>query len=117
MVWVVWTLAHNAWKNIVAVGKFFDGIKKEDGILWTMFRLGGVVNGGFSSRGSGWETETYALSGDFQGLAEGYVGDGKTTLSVRRSELSQWLVEQAIKEDPEWVYEKPMVSSPSKQKI
>jgi hypothetical protein len=47
MVWFVWALAHNAWKNIVAVGKFFDGIKKEDGILWTMFRLGGVLNGQF----------------------------------------------------------------------
>jgi len=37
-------------------------------------------------------------------------------LSVRRSELALWLVEQAVKDQPEWVREKPVVSSASKQK-
>lgn len=50
-------------------------------------------------------------------MTDGYVGDGNTTLSVRRSELAQWLVEQAVKDEPEWVCEKPMVSSASKQKV
>lgn len=50
-------------------------------------------------------------------MTDGYVGDGNTTLSVGRSELAQWLVEQAVKDEPEWVCEKPMVSSASKQKV
>lgn len=45
MVWVVWAVIHNAWRNIIAVRDYFDTIKREDGIDWTIFRLGGVLNG------------------------------------------------------------------------
>ncbi|KAA8913040.1 hypothetical protein FN846DRAFT_204952 [Sphaerosporella brunnea] len=99
LVWLVRLFMYNGWKNIVSVGKFFDGLEQEDRIQWTVFRLGAVLDGGF------------------QNVTDGYVADGKTALSVRRVELAQWLVEQAVKEDPEWVGEKPVVSSAKKQKI
>lgn len=45
MVWLVWAVVHNAWRNIIAINGFFDKIKPEDGIDWTIFRLGSVQNG------------------------------------------------------------------------
>lgn len=48
---------------------------------------------------------------------DGYVGDGKTKLSVRRSELAEWIVAQVTKETQEWVGEKPLVSTAGKVKI
>ncbi|KAI5796411.1 hypothetical protein EDC01DRAFT_651427 [Geopyxis carbonaria] len=93
MVWVVWALAHRAWENVVNVGKYFDGLSKEDGVEWTVYRLGGV------------------LDGDKGDVVAGWVGDGETTLSVRRQELGEWLVEEAGRDEARWVREKPMVSS------
>jgi nucleoside-diphosphate-sugar epimerase len=97
MVWAVWSVIHTAWKNVVAIGAVFDKIPKEAGIEWTVFRLGNVTDG---------ELQTPAVAG--------YVGDGKTTSGVRRSELADWLVKQATSEVHEWAGEKPVVSSAAK---
>ncbi|KAF8246615.1 NAD(P)-binding protein [Wilcoxina mikolae CBS 423.85] len=97
MVWAVWSVIHTAWKNVVAIGEVFDGIEKETGIQWTVFRLGNVTDG---------EMQAPAVAG--------YVGDGKTTLGIKRSELADWLVRQATSEVHEWAGEKPLVSSAAK---
>lgn len=44
MVWVVWLVMNRAYRNIVAVGNFFDTVSKED-VDWTIFRLGLVADG------------------------------------------------------------------------
>ncbi|KAF8460082.1 hypothetical protein BDZ91DRAFT_851784 [Kalaharituber pfeilii] len=90
---VVWALVNKAWKNVVAVGKFFENIPPEEGIEWSVFRIGRV------------------LDGDFQGVTDGYIGDGKGTLHIRRSELSKWLVEHALTDTPVWTGKQPAVSS------
>lgn len=50
-------------------------------------------------------------------IAAGYVGDGNTTQGIQRSELAKWLVEQAGKENAEWVKELPNVTTAAKRKV
>lgn len=48
MVLAVWLTVHRAWRNVVAVGQFFDSLASSEGyadIQWTLFRLGAVVDG------------------------------------------------------------------------
>jgi len=96
LVWVVYLMVHNAWHNIIYIGKTFDNAPPE--IDWTVYRLGMISDG------------------DYQAVADGYIGDGKTTSGVRRSELADWLVSQALSDEPHWVREKPVVSSAAKSK-
>ena len=56
------------------------------------------------------------MVGKFEGVADGHVGDGKTTLSVKREELADWLVMQATKEPADWAGQKPAVFTAAKQK-
>ena len=44
MVWAVWLLVNRAYRNIVAIGNYFDTVSK-DQIDWTVFRLGLVTDG------------------------------------------------------------------------
>ena len=58
---------------------------------------------------------TVEWTGECGGVAEGYVGDGNTTLAIRRSELAEWLVAQATSPENRWAGERPLVSSAAKR--
>lgn len=50
-------------------------------------------------------------------IAEGYVGDGNTSLGIQRSELAEWLVGEAEKDDSRWIKGFPSVSTALKKKV
>jgi hypothetical protein len=84
------TVAHSAWKEIVAVGKLFD--EEAEGLEWTVFRVGGLANG---------EGDAVAT----------YIGAEGATTSVHRIGIAKWLVEQVETDDGEWVRQKPLICS------
>lgn len=43
LVWIIWTLVHGAWRNIIAIGEAFDKAPPE--IDWTVYRIGMVKDG------------------------------------------------------------------------
>lgn len=95
MVWIVRLLFNRGWRNMVEVGRFFDTVPVED-IDWTVYRVGLLLNG------------------ETQAATDGYLGDGKTTSSIRRSELAKWLVTQITSDESKWIGQKPVVSTSSK---
>ncbi|KAF8418157.1 hypothetical protein EV426DRAFT_620046 [Tirmania nivea] len=96
MVWIVRLLFYRGWRNMVEVGRFFDTVPVED-IDWTVYRVGLLLNG------------------EAQAVTDGYLGDGKTTSSIRRSELAKWLVMQiTTSSESKWIGQKPIVSTARK---
>ncbi|KAI5787685.1 hypothetical protein DFH27DRAFT_574346 [Peziza echinospora] len=96
MVWVVWAAANKAWRNIIAIKDYFWSIPADAPIDWTVFRIGMVTDG------------------PFQSVVDGSVADGKTTTSIRRTELATWLLRNALAERAELVRQMPMVSTSAK---
>lgn len=92
IVWIVRLLFNRGWRNMVEIGKFFDSVPLQE-IDWTVFRVG------------------LLFDGEPQAVTDGYLGDGNTTSSIRRSELADWLVGQITTQDSKWVGRKPMVST------
>lgn len=88
---MVWAMAHGSWKAIIDVARTFD---TEAGDLdWTLVRVG-LLTKGPAGR-----------------AVDGYVGDGKISMSLRRTDLAEWTLTQAAKSPPEHVREKPGLAS------
>lgn len=92
MIWIVRLFFNRGWRNMVEVGRFFDTVPVED-VDWTVFRVGLLLNG------------------EAQAVTDGYLGDGKTTSSIRRRELAKWLAAQITSNETEWIGRKPIVST------
>ena len=52
--------------------------------------------------------------GPFQSVVDGSIADGKTTTSIRRTELATWLLRNALAERAELVRQMPLVSTSAK---
>ncbi|KIJ68791.1 hypothetical protein HYDPIDRAFT_173430 [Hydnomerulius pinastri MD-312] len=84
------TLAHTAWKDVVAIG---ETIRKEgDALDWTIVRVP-LLSG----------------SGDKEFVA-GYVGDGKTGKWLTRAGFAAFTVQELTRN--EWVKAAPLITSP-----
>jgi hypothetical protein len=79
-------------EEIVAVGRVFD--EEAEGLDWTVYRVGGLANGE--------EGEVRAT----------YVGEKGAASSVNRKDVAKWLVEQIESVEPQFVGQKPLISSP-----
>ena len=84
------TLAHNAYKDVVAIGDIVR-TKGED-LDWTIVRVPILTN-----------TESRAVVG-------GYIGDGKVGTLLPRLAFAVFMVEEVEKR--EWVKKAPMISAP-----
>jgi hypothetical protein len=98
LVWLVWAVAHRAWEDIVSIGRLFDEEATRDGLAWTIYRVGNLSNGKPGP------------------VATGKVGDAGWSSWINRSEIAEWLVEQAEMETPQWVGMKPAISSSTLKK-
>ncbi|KAH6648512.1 NmrA family protein [Truncatella angustata] len=87
----LWAMAHKVWKAIIDISKVFD----EDGkdIDWTLFRVGFLANG----------PPMKAI--------DGYIGDGRIGMYLRRADIADWTLSQAEKSPPQFVREKPGICS------
>ncbi|RYP57852.1 hypothetical protein DL770_010565 [Monosporascus sp. CRB-9-2] len=88
---MLWAGAYRVWKTIVDIAHTFD----TDGtdLDWTLFRVGFLTNGPPGQ------------------VVDGYVGDGKVGMSLKRADLAEWTLAQAAKSPPEYVRAKPGISS------
>ncbi|RYP10387.1 hypothetical protein DL764_000721 [Monosporascus ibericus] len=91
LVTMLWAIAHKVWKTIVDISVVFDEEGKD--IDWTLFRVG------------------FLADGPPMRAVDGYVGDGKVGLYLRRADIAEWTLSQAEKSPPEYVQEKPAISS------
>jgi len=76
--------------DFAKVGEQFD--KDANGLDWVLFRVGMLEDGG-----------------DGKAVA-GYVGDGKTTMTVCRAELARWVFDDLELDKSEWIGKKPVLS-------
>jgi hypothetical protein len=76
--------------DFVKIGEQFD--KHANGLDWVLFRVAILEDGG-----------------DGKAVA-GYVGDGKTTMTVWRGELARWIFDDLEVEQSEWIGKKPVIS-------
>lgn len=76
------------------IGELFD--TQANGLDWVLFRVAMLEDGG----------EGKAVTG--------YVGDGKTTLSVLRGELARWIFDDLELEQSPWMGKKPVISKARK---
>lgn len=97
LVWIVYLLVHAAWRQIIGISELFQNEAQD--LDWTIFRIGNLGNGPVGE------------------IAEGYVGDGNTSLGIQRSELAEWLVGEAEKDDSRWIKGFPSVSTALKKKV
>ncbi|KAI2625644.1 NmrA family protein [Hypoxylon sp. NC1633] len=91
LVATVWAIAHRVWKTIRGISKVFD--EEGEGIDWTLFRVG------------------FLRSGDRLRVIDGYVGDETLGMSLRRADIAEWTLAQAEKSPPEFVHDRPGLSS------
>jgi hypothetical protein len=91
LVTMLWLIARKVWQTVQDIAKTFD----EEGhdIDWTLFRVGFLANGPPGK------------------VVTGYVGDGKVGMKVKRADIAEWTLSQADKSPPEFVHQKPGVSS------
>jgi len=78
--------------DFVEIGEQFD--KHTSDLDWVLFRVAMLKDGG-----------------EGKGVA-GYVGDGKTTMTVWRAELARWIFDDLEIEQSEWLRKKPVISRP-----
>lgn len=97
MVWVVYLVYRNVWKDVIRTQRFFEGI---DDLEWTIFRLPLLSE----------EPGDVFESASLDGLHAGYIGDGRTTMATKRGPLGKWLAQEATREDSEWVRKRPVLS-------
>ncbi|KAK9775108.1 putative NmrA family protein [Seiridium cardinale] len=91
LVTALWAMAHNVWKTIIGISKVFD--EEGNDIDWTLFRVGFLANGPPMK------------------AVDGYVGDGTVGMYLRRADIAEWTLSQAEKSPPQWVRQKPGISS------
>lgn len=112
----MYLLVHAAWRQIIGISELFQ--KEAQDLNWTIFRIGNLGNGK-SSLVPGWRrgANISICEGPVGEIAEGYVGDGNTSLGIQRSELAEWLVGEAEKDDSRWTKGFPSVSTALKKKV
>jgi hypothetical protein len=86
-------IANSVYNEMIAIGKLFAEEAKD--LDWTMYRVGGLSN----------------AEGE---IVVSYVGDKDYSLRVYRPDIAGWIVEQLEKEVPEYVRERPALSSRKK---
>jgi len=86
-------LANSVYNEMVALGKLIDEEAKD--FDWTMYRVGALSN----SEGE---------------IVVSYVGDKDYSLNVYRPDIAGWIVKQLEKEIPEYIRERPALSSRKK---
>lgn len=89
IVFLVWSVAHSAWKEVVSVGKVFD--EEADGLDWTLFRVAGLANG------------------EDVNVTTTHVNGPGFAMSINRAGIAKWLVDQVESEEPQFVGEKPYI--------
>ncbi|KAK7060163.1 hypothetical protein VNI00_000927 [Paramarasmius palmivorus] len=91
------TFARNAYKDVVAIGKFITSLGEEDQIDWTIVRV------------------PLLTDQDNRNIRAGYIGDGQTSVWLARVGWGVWIVRELFKEysveEKEWNRKLPMLSS------
>lgn len=82
------TFAHNAYKDVVAIG---ENIRSSEGLVWTIARVPILTNS------------------EKVDHVSGYIGDGKVKTSLSRKAFAAFVIEEL--ENNEWANKAPMVSS------
>ncbi|KAI0389235.1 NmrA family protein [Xylariaceae sp. FL0594] len=94
---LLWLLAYRTWKAVVDVGAVFDQFQSPHDLDWTLFRVGFLTNG------------------PARGVVEGFLGDGRLGVSIRREDIASWTLEQVGGRDGNnnnrWLRMKPGISS------
>ncbi|KAI1500519.1 NmrA family protein [Biscogniauxia marginata] len=91
LVTTLWAMAHRVWKTVIDISKVFD--EEGENIDWTLFRVGFLANGPRLR------------------VVDGYIGNGTLGMYLRRADIAEWALTQADKTPPEFVGEKPGISS------
>ncbi|KAJ5414393.1 hypothetical protein N7509_001020 [Penicillium cosmopolitanum] len=86
-------IVNSAYKDIVSVGKLFNTEATNDGLDWTIFRLGFLANGAPQSSKAG------------------YVGKNGWVLKNQRADIATWLVDEVEKDNSEWIKKMPAIWS------
>ncbi|OJJ05552.1 hypothetical protein ASPVEDRAFT_137884, partial [Aspergillus versicolor CBS 583.65] len=86
-------IANSAYKDIVSVGKLFETEATNDGLEWTIFRLGFLGNGAPQSS------------------KVGYVGKNGWVMKNQRADIATWLVDEVENDNSEWIRKKPSIWS------
>lgn len=86
-------IANSAYKDIVSVGKLFETEATNDGLEWTIFRLGFLGNGAPQSS------------------KVGYVGKNGWVMKNQRADIATWLVDEIENDNSEWIRKKPSIWS------
>ncbi|KAF3483054.1 NmrA family protein [Arthroderma uncinatum] len=92
--WTVHLLGRRAQKEILGIGDVFK--KDGEGLDWTLYRVGVL--------GDSKEDGRVAQAG--------WVGDGKSTIYLERRDWANWMIQEVEREEPMWVREMPVISSP-----
>lgn len=90
-------VANSAYNEVVNVGKLFDTEATNDGLDWTIFRLG------------------FLGDGAPQSPKVGYVGKNGWTMKTQRADIATWLVDEVEKDNSEWIRKRPSIWSWTRQ--
>ncbi|KAK7468627.1 hypothetical protein VKT23_003131 [Stygiomarasmius scandens] len=83
--------AHNAYKDVVAIG---ENIKKENDLDWTIVRVPILTNK------------------EVKEVVAGFIGDGKVGTTLARVGFAAFVVTQLQMESSQWIRKAPMICTP-----
>ncbi|KAJ5984288.1 hypothetical protein N7481_006387, partial [Penicillium waksmanii] len=75
--------------EMISVGGYITSLLAEDGIKWTLFRVGGLTNG------------------EMRLVEATFLGSGRDGMWISRASVAEWVMDEAIQE--KWVREMPYI--------
>lgn len=75
--------------EMIHVGAYITTLPAEDGIKWTLFRVGGLTNG------------------EMRPVNATFLGSGSDGMWISRASVAEWVMDEAIQE--KWVREMPYI--------
>jgi hypothetical protein len=94
LVTALWAMAHKVWKAVIDIANVFEEHGRD--IDWTLFRVGFLANGPPLK------------------VVDGYLGDGTLGMYLRRADIAEWALLQAVAFPATFVREKPGICSVKK---
>lgn len=69
------------YREMISVGEYITSLPAEDGVKWTLFRVGGLKNG------------------EERAVQTTYLGSGRDAMWISRASVARWVLDESLKEN------------------
>lgn len=90
--WTIKYLSPGQYREVIAIGEYVSSLPVDDGIQWTLFRVGGLTMGE--------EAPVNAT----------HLGSGMDATWISRASVARWVLDESVQ--PRWTGKMPFICNP-----